>query len=154
MWTFEKIKEKLNSRHIPFEEVAFSDTAVSARMTDTSVNGNYDPRNAVKTLLVKGKAGVFALILRGEDKVDTDKLKELIGKWSVVTAPELETNFGLVAGGINPFVLDVPILLDESVLQLTTLSMGAGSVTQGINIKTDDLIKHLVFKTVKIRKEA
>jgi len=94
------------------------------------------------------------LILRGEDKVDTDKLKELIGKWSVVTAPELETNFGLVAGGINPFVLDVPILLDESVLQLTTLSMGAGSVTQGINIKTDDLIKHLVFKTVKIRKEA
>jgi len=154
MWNFDKVTKHLNSKGIPFEEVEFSDTAISARLADTSLKGNYAPANAIKTLLVKGKTGVVAVILKGEDKIDSEKLKALIGKWSVVTTGELETDFGLIPGGINPFVLDVPVFVDEQVLTLKVLSMGAGSVSKGINMKTEDFANNLKFKTASVRKES
>lgn len=153
MWNFDKVTEHLNSKGIPFEEVEFADTAISARLADTSLKGNYDPANAIKTLLVKGKTGVMAVILKGEDKVDSEKLKTLVGKWSVVPANDLGTDFGLIPGGINPFVLDVPVFVDEQVLTLKILSMGAGSVSKGINMKIEDFVTNLKFTTVMVRKE-
>ena len=84
MKTFGSIKQKLFNQKVPFEEITFIDEAISARKTDSSMEKNYNPSNALKTLIISTNEGYKALILRGGDRVDEEKLEKIIGKWSVV----------------------------------------------------------------------
>ena len=75
MKTFELIRQKLINQKIPFEEISFTVEAISARKTDSSVNNNYNPDNAIKTLIILTKEGYKALILKGNDRVDEEKIR-------------------------------------------------------------------------------
>ncbi len=150
--TFDIIKQNLTQRGIPFEEITFTDIAVSARTRDTSIDNNYDPHTAIKTLVISTKDGFKAVILKGDDRIDQSKLKQIVGKWSVVDKQTLENKFGYHPGGINPLVLDLPILIDKDAFALETWSMGAGDQTKGVNIKNQIVLKHLTqYQTVSVR---
>src|SRR3989338_11568689 len=94
MKTFESIKQKLVSQKISFEEITFTDEAISARKIDNSLEKNYEPDNAIKTLIISTKEGRKTLILKGNDKVDEDKLNKIVGKWSIVSPNTLKEKFG------------------------------------------------------------
>ncbi|MBD3365972.1 hypothetical protein GF360_01365 [candidate division WWE3 bacterium] len=151
MWTFEKITSLLRRRGIAFEEIHFMDDgAVSARAADTSKNNNYDPDKAIKTLVVVSGDFLYGVVLRADSRIDSIKLKKLIGKWSVVSLDALE-DLGFVPGGVNPFVLDFPVFADAAVLDLPFLSMGAGSRTKGINVSVSEFEKNLDYKVIDIK---
>ena len=78
MKTFKSIKQKLFDKKIPFGEIAFTNQAVSARKIDSSVDKNYNPKTAIKTLIISTKDRYKALILRGEDRADEKKLNKLV----------------------------------------------------------------------------
>lgn len=143
MKTFESITEKLNGANFPFEEVAFPDEAVSARTSDTSVDGNYNPQNAIKTLVVKSNQGIFGVIARGDSFIDKHKLKDIIGKWSVVSGDVLQSELGYIPGCVCPLDIDIPLLVDQKAFELETWSMGAGTIDKGINAKSVDLMSYL-----------
>jgi prolyl-tRNA editing enzyme YbaK/EbsC (Cys-tRNA(Pro) deacylase) len=147
---FEVIKNKLEKIGVAFEVVIFNDVAISARDTDSSVGHNYNPANAIKTILVKAKGKYYGIILRGGDKIDDKKLDRVIGKWSVVSGLTLAETFGFVPGTVCPLVLEVPIYADIKVLDLNQWSMGAGSPDRGINVKLDEVTKKFKFNTVDI----
>jgi len=94
MKSFKSISQKLINRNIPYEEITFTDEAVSARITDSSEDNNYNPDNAIKTLIISTKEGCKALILKGIDKVDEKKLEKIVGKWNVVGQEILKEKFG------------------------------------------------------------
>ena len=149
----EFIINKLKERNIPFEEIEFTDNAVSARTADTSENHNYNPNNSIKTILVEGKTGVFQLLLRGEDLIDQQKVKSIIGRWRIIPKEVLEHEYGLVVGGICPLTVDFPCIIDESLMNNYIWGMGAGDVNKGLNITKDVAVKNIkIFKIAEIRK--
>lgn len=152
MKTFESVKSTLIKKNILFEIVSFTDIAVSARTSDTSIDHNYNPENSIKTLVISTKEGQKAVILRGNDRIDQAKLKAVVGKWSVVNQIELENTLGYIAGTICPLDLDLPILVDESAKNLSTWSMGSGANDKGFNVQSDITINNLSScKIVNVR---
>ncbi len=150
--TFTTIKESLTRRNIPFEEVTFNDEAVSGRTSDTSVDKNYDPKNAIKTLIISTKGGFMAVILKGSDKIDQSKLKQIVGKWSVVDSNTLVEKLGFIPGTICPLVLDMPFLVDEAALSLKVWSIGGGANDKGLNVEVQESLRHLSnYQKVSIR---
>ncbi len=153
--TFEKISEKIKKLSIPFEEISFTDKTVSTRQKDTSIKGNYIPEEAVKTIVVKTKKGIKAVILKGTNQIDQLALKAIVDKWSIVSPEVLEKETGFLPGCVCPLDLDVPILIDKSVLEMENWNMGAGNIYKGIAIKKNDALKIIgSFQTVDVTKKS
>jgi len=148
MHTFLTISKFLRESNFRFEEITFTDEKISARSKDTSKDQNYDPKNSIKTLLVKNKNQFWGIILKGNDKIDKEKLTKIIGKWTIIDKNVLKDKFGFEPGCICPLVLNIPILIDQEVLKLEILSMGAGDIHKGINVKTKNMQNFL--KNIKI----
>lgn len=143
MRTFESVSQNLLEKGVIFEKVVFTDTAISARLSDTSIDRNYDPSKSIKTLVISTKDGLKAVILCGSNRIDQAKLKAVVGKWSVVNAEDLIEKFDYQPGTICPLDLDLPMLVDEKALGLGIWSMGAGAVDRGINVEIQEALKHL-----------
>jgi|GEM_PF-32456 len=150
MKSFEDISKKLKELNIKYEVVTFTDEVVSAREEDTSIDHNYDPKNAIKTLVIKTKGGFKAVILRGSEKIDNNLLEKIVGKWTVVDEDTLTNEFGFIPGTVCPVVLEIPIIVDENVLKLDILSMGSGNLSKGFNIKREEMVEVIKFETAKL----
>jgi prolyl-tRNA editing enzyme YbaK/EbsC (Cys-tRNA(Pro) deacylase) len=148
MKTFDSIKQKLVEAKIPFEEVTFLDEAVSARLVDSSLDRNYNPANAIKTLIISTKDGFKAVILKGKDRIDEFKLKDIVGKWSFILKTELIERFEFLPGCVCPLDLNLPFLIDKSVLNLKIWSMGAGDKKKGLNIASEIVLKNIKSKQI------
>lgn len=143
MKTFELVAQDLINKGVNFEKIVFTDTAISARISDTSVDKNYDPNMAIKTLVISTKNGFKGVILRGCDRVDQFKLKALVGKWSVVDAETLAEKFNYLPGTICPLDLDLPMLVDQKAMELEIWNMGAGAIDRGIKLVVQEALKHI-----------
>lgn len=148
MKTLNSIKQKLINQKIPFEEVTFIDEAVSARKIDSSVDKNYNPGNAIKTLIISTKKGYKALILKGNDKVDEEKLNKTVGKWSIISPNTLKEKLGFLPGCVCPLDLDLPFFIDKKAESLNVWSIGAGNINKGLNIETKIVLQHITNKQI------
>jgi prolyl-tRNA editing enzyme YbaK/EbsC (Cys-tRNA(Pro) deacylase) len=146
------ILKELEARGIPFEEIHFTDTAVSARMTDTSEGHNYNPENSIKAIIVESKSGRYQIIMRGADFIDSAKLKDLIGRWNVVQKDALENELKFVVGGICPLTTGLPSIIDSALTAIELWGMGAGDINRGLNVARDIALKNVnVFKITDIK---
>jgi len=87
-----------------------------------------DPKQTVKTLLVKGTGGVIALVLRGDhelNEVKAAKLPQVAKPLMFVTPGEVELAAGCEAGSIGPVGLKIPVIADESAARLADFVCGA-----------------------------
>ncbi|HYA37965.1 MAG TPA: proline--tRNA ligase [Candidatus Methylomirabilis sp.] len=87
-----------------------------------------DPKQTIKTLLVKGTGGVIALVLRGDhelNEVKAAKLPQVAKPLMFVTPGEVELAAGCEAGSIGPVRLKVPVIADESAARLADFVCGA-----------------------------
>ena len=89
-----------------------------------------DPKQTVKTLLVKGTGGVIALVLRGDHElnvVKAEKLPQLAKPLLFVTPGEVELAAGCEPGSIGPVGLKITVIADESAARLADFLCGANS---------------------------
>ncbi len=87
-----------------------------------------DPKQTVKTLLVKGTGGVIALVVRGDhelNEVKTAKLPQVTKPLVFVTPGEVELAAGCEPGSIGPVGLKIPVIADESAARLADFVCGA-----------------------------
>ncbi|WP_144776541.1 proline--tRNA ligase [Marinobacter maritimus] len=108
-----------------------------------------DATRTVKTLLVKaeadeeGRAGLIALILRGDHTLNEIKAENLEGvaePLSMATDEEIEAAIGCKAGSIGPVNLNVPVIVDRSAAHLADFVCGAnkeGYHLTGVNWERD-----------------
>lgn len=95
-----------------------------------------------KSMLFKGKDGVFRLIVcSGDRRVDNKKLKDTLGvKARFATAEETEAVTGYQPGGVCPFALnDLDMYLDHSLQRFETIYPAAGNNASGVPIGFDQL---------------
>lgn len=154
MRNFKEIVKELKNRGVKFEEIHFLDKAISARISDTSKDKNFNPNNAVKTLVINTSKGVKAVVLKGDDSIDKKKLRQFVGRWNVIGRDVLENDMEMVVGGVCPLVLKCEVLVDKAVQGLEVLSMGVGDVSKGLNISRGVFTENLKeFQIIDIRSD-
>jgi prolyl-tRNA synthetase len=87
-----------------------------------------DPKQTVKTLLVKGTGGVVALVLRGDHELNAikaDKLPPVAKPLMFVTPGEVELAAGCEPGSIGPVGLKITVVADESAARMSDFICGA-----------------------------
>lgn len=90
-----------------------------------------------KSMLFKGKDGLFRLIVcSGDKRVDNKKLKATLGvKARFASAEETEAVTGFRPGGVCPFSIDnIPVLIDESLSRFEVIYPAAGNDASGVPI--------------------
>jgi len=109
----------------PMETV---DTPGQHSIEEVSTFLKIDPKQTVKTLLVKGTGGVIALVLRGDHElnaVKAEKLPQLAKPLMLVTPGEVQMAAGCEPGSIGPVGLNLTVIADESAVRLSDFVCGA-----------------------------
>lgn len=93
----------------------------------------------LKTLLVQGKAGVVALVLRGDHElnaVKAEKLPEVASPFTLAPPEQIRQTAGCDAGSLGPVGLQIPVIADRSAAHLADAVCGAnrdGKHLSGVN---------------------
>jgi prolyl-tRNA synthetase len=97
----------------------------------------------VKTLIVEGKDGPIALLLRGDhqlNEVKAGKLTQLGGDVTFATDAAIRAAVGCSAGSLGPVGLSIPIVADRAVAAMADFVCGAnedGYHLTGVNFGRD-----------------
>ena len=109
----------------PMEAVA---TPGKHSIEDVSRFLKIDPKQTLKTLLVKGTGGAVALVLRGDhelNEVKAAKLPQVAKPLVFLTPGEVELASGCEAGSIGPVGLKITVIADESAARVADFVCGA-----------------------------
>ena len=118
---------KRNDSNKPMQTV---DTPGQHSIEEVSRFLKIDPKQTVKTLLVKGTGGVIALVLRGDHELNAikaEKLPQLAKPLMFVTPGEVELAAGCEPGSIGPVGLKITVIADESAARVTDFVCGANA---------------------------
>lgn len=116
---------------------------------------NIKKEDVCKTIILKTRKGEYlAVCLKGEDRIDTKKVREIIGKKvDIASHQSVESSTGLKVGEICPLLVDMPILIDKKVFEKDKLHFGSGDLHHDLVMNPKDLEKVIKFKIVDIRKD-
>ena len=102
-------------------------------------NTGVEEKQIIKTLIFIGESPV-AVLCPGDTSVETEKLEELLGTSVRMANPEEVTEeTGYVIGGVSPFDLDLPVYMEEDILDMDRVKPAAGSRVVGVNLNPEDL---------------
>lgn len=96
-----------------------------------------------KSLVFRDKKGGFHMVvLAGDAKVSSGKLKRLVGSETSMASPD-ETHqvTGFRVGGVCPFgVTGLPVYIDASLHRWSTVYPAAGTDASGVPVTADQLL--------------
>lgn len=140
---FDKITNWLIAQSIRFEQVHHeptptSEAAALARGVDLALGG--------KALVLKIDDQFKLCVLSAAKKLDSGALKKHFGakRLRFADRDELMELTGLVPGSVPPFgrpLLDLELLVDNSILQNSRIAFNAGSLTDSIIMQVKDYLK-------------
>ena len=93
----------------------------------------------LKTLLVQGKDGIVALVLRGDHELNTvkaEKIPEIAAPLTLATPEQIRATAGCDAGSLGPVGLKISVIADRSAARLSDFVCGAnqdGKHLTGVN---------------------
>ncbi|WP_442600638.1 proline--tRNA ligase [Paenibacillus sp. KN14-4R] len=84
----------------------------------------------MKTLIFQADEQVVAVVVRGDHEVNEIKVKNYLGAIDIAIADAdiVERVTGVTAGFVGPTGLQIPVLVDQAVVQMTSGIAGAGEV--------------------------
>jgi len=118
----------LGKRPAPGATMQTVDTPGQHTIEEVSKFLKIDPKQTVKTLLVRGTGGIVALVLRGDHELNAIKavkLPQVAKPIEFATAGEVQAATGCEPGSIGPVGLDIPVIADESAVRLADFVCGA-----------------------------
>jgi Cys-tRNA(Pro) deacylase len=109
---------------------------------------NQAPEQVVRSILFRTGEGQYTMVLvAGPQQISWPALRRFLGqsRLTMATAEEVLAVTGYQIGAVAPFGLPapIPILLDESVLAQTEVSLGSGTRGVAIILRTADLQRAL-----------
>ena len=135
---------------LEYRIIELKDRAITVEDVVQYSKEEINPEEICKTILVKSKNRIYALFLRGPDRIDFKKLKMVIGKASITSFDEVKEISGVEPGAVCPLLIPVPVIVDEKVMELSKLNFGSGNHRYGVELYTRDLEKVLDYKLADI----
>lgn len=106
---------------------------------ESAENTDVEKGDIVKTLVFIADEPV-AVLCSGDSRVDEDKLSEVVGEKVRMASPdEVEDSTSYVIGGVSPFDLDIPVYMEEGILESEFVKPAAGSRVVGVELRSSDL---------------
>lgn len=115
--------------------------------------GDINPEEICKTIILRGKksGNKFAVLLRGNDRLNFAVAKKIFGEEMTVANPEqVKEAAGVEPGAVCPFLLSVPLFVDKRVERLIKINCGSGDHLYGLEFKSEDLEKGVKYETVNL----
>ncbi len=142
----EEISENIEKSRLRAQILEFTDTVETVYKASRLVNE--PPERIVKTILVKTRKGEYlSLIVRGDRRIDNDKLSAYLGsEVRMATADEVLNVLKVPPGAVSPLLSSVSVLrrvVDPKILEKEYIVCGGGSLRTLVKIVTEDLIKFL-----------
>ena len=116
----QKIDEELKPRELIMTPKAGTIEEVSNLLQE-------DKQRFVKTLIYKVDDEFYAILVKGIHEVNENKLKKLLNarEISLATPEEVEELTGALVGFVGPIGLEIPIVLDNEIINMTNFIVGA-----------------------------
>lgn len=136
------ITKKLTEKNIPFRLIPLDQPAMSVADVVTFSHGQVAFEEICKTIIVKGRKSSkrYGILLYGQDKVNFTKVKKVIGEEATMAdATDVKEVAGVEPGAVCPFLLTVPLFVDQKVEKMTRVNCGSGDHLFGIEFDMRDL---------------
>lgn len=102
-------------------------------------NTGVEEKQIIKTLIFIAEHPV-AVLCPGDTSVETEKLEDFLGTSVRMANPdEVKEETGYIIGGVSPFDLDIPVYMEEEILEMDRVKPAAGSRVVGVNLKPENL---------------
>lgn len=147
-----KVQGILEKHNISYRIIELEKPAITVKDVIKFSKQEINPEEICKTILIKHKQEFFALLLKGTDLIDFNKLKSKIGKSSIASRDEVFMMVGVEPGAVCPILVNVPVLVDCRVFELVLLNFSSGNKLYGVEINSNDLIKVLNYEIVDLAK--
>lgn len=149
----EKIKQYIKDNNIKAEHLVFQQSCHSVADAAKAVNAN--PEDFVKNIcIIDSKNNLIVAIVKGENKVDLNKISKLLNieRPRMATPDEILEKTKYPCGGTPSFGYHATFLIDEQVMEKEFVYSGGGSENSLIKVSTKELQKANNGKILKIRK--
>lgn len=136
----EKVKRLLDQAAVKFTEIRHADTGVPIKNArDFADFLGYDVSRVTKTILLKStNTDIFCLVVLPSDKkFDWKKLPVALSakRLQIAAKEELANLVGYPPQGVSPIgVENIPIFMEETLLQFPTILIGSGEIAVEIEI--------------------
>lgn len=144
----QQIVALLRSNSVSFEEYHHQACASSEESARTRKEAGAGDTVGAKALLVKSKKGIYSVCaIPGHNRLDSKIIRQLIGKHSFATTPEMEAvTSGLQPGHMPPFGPQIfsgiaNLIVDSNLQDLERIGFNAGDPTISIVLKGRDYLR-------------
>lgn len=132
-------------------DVGFKVHAKAETVEESSENTGVEPGRIVKTLVFKSGEDFVAVMCPGDERVSEQKLGEITGDEVRMARPdEVKQETGYIVGGVSPFDLEIPVYMEESIMDRRSVKPAAGSRVVGVEIEPQDLKQVTDAETAQI----
>ncbi|MBU5690224.1 MAG: YbaK/EbsC family protein [Candidatus Aenigmatarchaeota archaeon] len=147
-----KAIEKLKQKGVYYRVLDIGKPARTAE--EVAMFYDVNPREIIKTLMIKAGEQIYAVMLPGVLKIDNKKLSKVLGKSDIrfLNSDEL-FSIGFFQGEVCPILIEKEILVDKKVFETEKINFGSGDVYFGIEINSKDLMSLIKGKIVDISKD-
>ncbi len=145
-----RVEEILQETGVEYRLIELKDRAITVGDVIQYSKGDINPEEICKTIIVKAKGDFYALFIRGADKIDFKKVKNVIGKARITSREEVKEIAGVDPGAVCPLLVPIPVIVDEKVIGLEKVNFGSGDHLYGVEIAVRDLEKVLDYQLVDI----
>jgi len=140
------VTRELDQKQIPYE--LFTHDGPVRSLEQAAAERSQQPEQVVRSLLFRLAKDDFLMVLvAGPQQIDWKQLRRTLGQSRLTMAKpdELRRVTGYEIGAVAPFGLPTPvrILVDQSVLDQTDISLGSGVQGTAVLLKTADLLTAL-----------
>ena len=140
------VTRELDQKQISYE--LFTHDGPVRSLEQAAAERNQQPAQVVRSLLFRLAQDEFLMVLvAGPQQIDWKQLRRTLGQSRLTMAKpdELRRVTGYEMGAVAPFGLPSPmrILVDQSVLNQTEISLGSGVRGTAVMLKTAALLKAL-----------
>ncbi len=141
MSAFSKLKSFLDENHVSYEykeheEVRTSEEAAKARGEDIRIGA--------KAMILKADDKFIMLVLSAAKKIDSKKVKQMLGAESLrfATPEEVTQLTDCVPGGVPPFanIFGLDLIVDKTIPMNEFMAFNAGERTKSLKLKTKDYL--------------
>lgn len=127
--------------------------AKSETVEESAENTGVDEKEIVKTLVFVGERPV-AVLCPGHTSVSESKLEDILDSSVRMARPdEVEDATGYFVGGVSPFDLDIPVLMEEEILERSEVKPAAGSRVVGVTVDPEALKEVADAEVVDVSRE-
>lgn len=139
-----KITKLLDSKGIKYKLLPHEKPVFTCE--DVAKERNVPLNEMIKCILLvdKDKKYFLAYII-SEKRVDTQKIREIIGcsRLSFASEQQIEEILGYRIGAIPPLLLktEIPIIFDNGIIKKDEINISSGNPKEGLELSSKDLIE-------------